>query len=44
MTSNPKTALDEMAGGNFKRSDASFREMSIEPEAGRYHLYVSYAW
>ena len=31
------------ASGAFERSVTSFRDASLEPEAGRYHLYVSYA-
>lgn len=45
-----KTALHEMAeDGAFKRTDAGFRSQvsasdeHFKPEAGRYHLYVSYA-
>lgn len=44
-----KTALDEMsATGEFKRTEAGFRNWIKEggdfpPEAGRYHLYISYA-
>jgi len=42
------TALDEMKDGAFKRVDAAFRNVvekggRFEPEAGRYHLYVSLA-
>lgn len=43
-----KTALDEMEKGEFKRTAAGFRNQieaggRFEPEAGRYHLYISYA-
>lgn len=43
-----KTALDEMSTtGEFKRTEAGFRSKiekgsRFEPEAGRYHLYISY--
>lgn len=45
-----RTALDEMGNkGEFKRQDSQFRNWiskgsgEFEPEAGRYHLYVSLA-
>ncbi|EFN57383.1 hypothetical protein CHLNCDRAFT_142785 [Chlorella variabilis] len=44
-----RTALDEMGkGGEFRRKDSAFRSWikkggEFEPEAGRYHLYVSLA-
>ena len=45
-----RTALDEThEDGHFRRTDAAWRESNIapgsrfEPEAGRYHLYVSLA-
>lgn len=44
-----RTALDETnPTGEFKRTEAGFRSIiepggRFEPEAGRYHLYVSYA-
>jgi putative glutathione S-transferase len=45
--SRARSALDEMANGEFKRTDSTFRHSVVEPpyspEAGRYHLYVSYA-
>lgn len=31
------------ATGAFERTPAKFRERTLAPEAGRYHLYVSYA-
>lgn len=47
-----RTALAEVSGtGEFKRRDAAWRNwISREegarhpPEAGRYHLFVAYAW
>lgn len=45
----PRTAVHETStDGAFVRTDAGFREIiapgnKFEPEAGRYHLYVSYA-
>jgi len=45
----PHTALDEIdAKGEFKRTDAGYKHViapgsQYEPEAGRYHLYVSLA-
>ncbi|CAG9461349.1 unnamed protein product [Pedinophyceae sp. YPF-701] len=43
-----KTAMDETKKGEFVRTDSTFRNFieaggKFEPEAGRYHLYVSYA-
>ena len=46
-----RTAMDEIAqDGAFKRTEATFRDWiradgstPYAPEAGRYHLYVSYA-
>src|SRR3954463_11753934 len=29
--------------GSFKRQASKFRSMAVEPEPGRYHLYVSWA-
>ncbi|PNG99750.1 Glutathione S-transferase omega-like 2 [Tetrabaena socialis] len=48
MSGKARTALDETAGGEFRRTDAGFRSSiepggRFEPEAGRYHLYVSLA-
>lgn len=31
------------SSGEFKRQESAFRSRSVTPEAGRYHLYVSYA-
>jgi putative glutathione S-transferase len=33
----------EQAGGRFVRQQSRFRDTAVEPVAGRYHLYVSYA-
>lgn len=47
--SGPRTALSEVSvAGEFKRTPAGFRNAieeggRFEPEAGRYHLYISYA-
>ena len=39
-----RSALDEMhTNGEFKRKPSVYRSKITEPEAGRYHLYVSYA-
>lgn len=45
-----RTALDETHDGEFKRKESSFRHFisrepgaEFHPEAGRYHLYISYA-
>jgi len=49
MTTKARTALDEMSeDGAFKRTDSVFRNVvkkggKFEPEAGRYHLYISLA-
>jgi len=43
MTGMPRAQFpDEQSGGNFERQDDAFRE-PIAGEAGRYHLYVSWA-
>lgn len=49
---SPRTALDEMSkDGAFRRKDSAWRnwisreaDATFPPEAGRYHLYVAYAW
>jgi putative glutathione S-transferase len=45
-----KSSLDETHNGEFKRTESSFRHFisresgaEFPPEAGRYHLYISYA-
>lgn len=43
-----RTALDEAEGGAFKRKASTYRSIvqkggEFPPEAGRYHLYISYA-
>ncbi|KAK9841321.1 hypothetical protein WJX74_003883 [Apatococcus lobatus] len=48
MASKAQTAVEETDGGAFKRTDAEFRnwiqsDSDFAPEAGRYHLYISYA-
>ncbi|KAK9859328.1 hypothetical protein WJX84_003362 [Apatococcus fuscideae] len=48
MSSKGRTAVEETDGGAFKRTDSEFRnwirpDSEFEPEAGRYHLYISYA-
>lgn len=48
-TGPARTALDELGkAGEFKRTEAGWRSSieqggRFEPEAGRYHLYISYA-
>lgn len=46
----PNTALTETENGEFKRTESTFRHhisrepgAEFPPEAGRYHLYISYA-
>ena len=46
--SSARTAVDETSNGAFVRTAAGFRNQiapgtEFEPEAGRYHLYISYA-
>jgi putative glutathione S-transferase len=48
MSGAARTAVDETANGEFKRTDAGFRNhiapgTEFAPESGRYHLYISYA-
>jgi len=44
MSSRPSSAgAESSADGRFQRQQSRFRDWVAEPEAGRYHLYVSWA-
>lgn len=42
-TATPAFSRETGDDGSFQRQDSAFRDTTIVPEAGRYHLYVSYA-
>jgi putative glutathione S-transferase len=42
-TASPSFARETGDDGSFQRQDSAFRSHDVVPEAGRYHLYVSYA-
>src|SRR3954469_7550345 len=39
----PALGAESAADGRFRRQQSRFRDWVAEPEAGRYHLYVSWA-
>src|SRR3954454_14723677 len=43
MSSGSSIAAKEASDGRFHRQRSRFREQVAEPQAGRYHLYVSWA-
>lgn len=42
-TATPAFGRETGDDGSFQRQDSVFRDTTVVPEAGRYHLYVSYA-